>query len=99
MIVGLLEFYEIAATLSIAIYIGYILYSGDFIVIHRAFLFRFGMGAGLSGLLQAALLFVRPSAALFAHVLFVLFVLAGVVSLIRGHPTHEESWFNTLFRA
>jgi hypothetical protein len=98
-IVGLLELYESVVSLSIAISIGYILYSGDFVVIHRAFLFRFGIGAGLSGLLQAGLLLLRPSAVELAHVPPVFFLLAGLVSIIRGYPVHEESWFDALFRA
>ena len=97
MIVGLLELYELVVALSIAIATGYILYLGEFVVIHRAFLFRLGIGAGISGLLQAGLLIVRPSVVLFAHFLFVFFLLAGLVSLIRTHPIHEEPWFNTLF--
>ena len=59
---------------------------GRFVVIHRAFLFRFGIGAGLSGLLQAGLLLLRSSAMEFAHVPLVCFLLAGLVSIIRGSP-------------
>lgn len=97
MIVGLLQLYDLAVTLSVAIGIGYILYSGDFVVIHREFLFRFGIGAGLSGVLQVGFFLVQPSAVLFAHIPFVLFVLAGVLSLIRGSAICEEPWFKALF--
>ena len=98
MIGGLLQLYEIGVSLSAAIGIGHILYSGDFVVIHRAFLFRLGIGAGLSGLLQAGFLLVRPSAVLFAHILLALFILAGVVSLVRESHARKESWFKVLFQ-
>lgn len=98
MIVGPAEVYEVFVSFGVAIGIGYLLYSGDFVTIHRTFLFRIAVGAGLSGLLRVGFLLVRPSVVSLAQIPLIIFILIGFLSLVRGHPTHKEKWFKTLFR-
>lgn len=97
MIVDAMVLYEGVIGIGVAGGILFLLYSDDFVVIHRRFLAIIGVGAGATVLSQFVFLLYWPAGVSISHLIFILSVVGGLYSLLRGYPTHSEPWFRTLF--
>lgn len=97
MIVDAMVLYEGVIDVGVVSGILFLLYSGDFVVVHRRFLAILGVGAGATALGQFVFLLYWPAGVSISHLVFILFVVIGLASLLRGYPTHSKSWFGTLF--
>ncbi|WP_254546971.1 hypothetical protein [Halomarina pelagica] len=75
----------------------YLLYSGDFVVVHRRFLEIVAAGTGVAVLGQLAFLLYWPPGVQFAHLVLLLSLTLALYSLVTGYPTREKPWFATLF--
>lgn len=97
MIVEMLALYEGLVGIGVVAGILFLLYSEDFVVIHRRFLGIIALGSGFAGISQILFLIYWPTGIQFAHLVFILSITAGLYSLITGYPTQNEEWFRALF--
>lgn len=97
MIVDVFSLYVALSGIGAVAGILFLLYSGDFVVIHRRFLEIIALGSGITGISQMVFLIYWPTGVQVAHLVFILFVTAGLYSLVTGYPTQNEQWFKTLF--
>ena len=100
---ALLEVYEGVLGVGVIMGIAFLLYSGDFVVIHRRFLGLVAIGTGITTVSRLIFVFYWPPsihwsvAILFAHLVFILFIVAGLYSLVTGYPTQDEGRLGALF--
>lgn len=103
MLVLLLEIYEGVLGVGVIAGIAFLLYSGNFVVIHRQFLGLIAIGTGITVVSQLVLSFYWPegihwsAAILFAHFMFILFIVAGLYSLFTEYPTQDKGRLGLLF--
>lgn len=97
MIVDAMVLYEGVIGIGVVSAILFLLYSDDFVVIHRRFLTIIGVGVGATVLSQFVFLLYWPAGVSISHLVFILSVVISLYSLLGGYPTHSESWFRTLF--
>ena len=103
MIMDLLELYEGVLGVGVILGIAFLLYSGDFVVIHRRFFELVAIGTGITTVSQLIFLVYWPTdihwstAILFAHFVFMLFIVAGLYSLVTEYPTQDEGRLSALF--
>lgn len=97
MIVEMLALYEAIVEFGVVAGILFLLYSGNFVVIHRRFLGIIALGSGLTGVSQILFLIYWPVGIQLAHLIFILFLTRGLYSLITGYPTEKEGWFKAVF--
>ncbi|UHQ99235.1 hypothetical protein HYG81_25680 (plasmid) [Natrinema zhouii] len=97
MIIGLIELYEVVIGVGVVMGITFLLYSGDFVVIHRQFLRLIALGSGITVISKITFLVYWPAGIQITHLLFMLFLTAGLYSLVVGYPTEKEQWFRALF--
>jgi hypothetical protein len=96
MILGLIELYKGILGVGVIAGIAFLLYSNDFVVIHRRFLGLVAIGTGTT--IVSRLLFIVywpkgshwSTAILFAHLVFILFIVAGLYSLVTDYPVQNE---------
>lgn len=103
MIIELLELYEGVVGVGVIVGIAFLLYSGGFVVIHRRFLGLVAIGTGITTISRLIFSFYWPAGIhwstviLFAHLVFILFIVAGLYSLITEYPAQDEGRFSMLF--
>lgn len=95
MIVEMLAVYEGLVGVGVVVGILFLLYSGDFVVIHRRFLEILALGSGITAISQVVFLVYWPTGIQFAHLVFILFLTIGLYSFITGYSTHDEGPFGS----
>jgi hypothetical protein len=104
MILELLELYEGILGVGVIAGIAFLLYSGDFVVIHRRFLWLVAIGTGITTISRLVFLSYWSTgihwstAILFAHLVFILFIVAGFYSLVTEYPVQDAGRLGVLFR-
>lgn len=96
MIIEIFKLYEVVIGIGVTIAIIYLLYSEDFIIVHKGFLIFLAIGSSVSSVSKLIILFYWPEAIHFSHFLFLLFISAGLYSLIDGYPFKERPRLSTL---
>jgi len=96
MIVEMLALYEAIVGFGVVAGVLFLLYSDNFVVIHRRFLGIIALGSGLTGVSQVAFLIYWPAGIQLAHLLFILFLTISLYSLIAGYPTEKQGWVNAV---
>jgi hypothetical protein len=102
MSLALLDVFEGIVGVGVIVGIAFLLYSGDFVVIHRRFLGLIAIGSGITTATRLVFMYYSPAgihwsvAILFAHLLFILFIVAGLYSLISMYPSRENRRGSTL---
>ena len=103
MILEFLELYKGVLGVGVIAGIAFLLYSGNFVVIHRQFLGLVAIGTGIATVSQLFFLVYWPTgihwsaAILFAHLAFILFIVAGLYSLMTGYPMQDEGRLSAFF--
>lgn len=97
MIIRLVELYEIVVGIGAVAGITFLLYSGDFVVVHRRFLELIALGTGITVASKMIFLVYWPAGIQITHLVFMLFLTTGLYSLVMGYPTEKEQWFRALF--
>lgn len=97
MIVETMALYEGVVGVGVVVGILFLLYSGDFVVIHRRFLGIIALGSGITAISQVVFLVYWPTGIQFAHLLFILIVTIGLYSFITGYSTHDDGPFRPQF--
>ncbi|MFC4987353.1 hypothetical protein [Saliphagus infecundisoli] len=97
MIIGLIELYEVVIGMGVVAGVAFLLYSGDFVVVHRRFMGLIALGTGITVVSKVIFLMYWPAGIQLTHLVFMLFLTASLYSLIVGYPTEKEQWFRVLF--